>query len=162
VLCKTCCFTRLFLRSEMKQGSAFPYLSYAVARRAHIGFSLMTHCLCHERGTHFSTVPGSTPNTFKQHFVARLSSVDPSFPMHLWDRLLPQAEITLNLLWTSRLHLQLSALQAANKITDNNSHPRHPQCAITSESGHTSDTTSFTSEGAHWLPATLAPQPVSR
>jgi hypothetical protein len=46
-------------------------------------------------------------STFKEHFVAGLSSVDPSFPMHLWDRLLPQAEITLNLLRTSRLHPQL-------------------------------------------------------
>jgi hypothetical protein len=27
--------------------------------------------------------------TFKERFVARRSSVDPSFPMHLWDRLLP-------------------------------------------------------------------------
>jgi hypothetical protein len=41
--------------------------------------------------------------------VAGLSSVDPVFPLHLWDRLLPQAEITLNLLQTSRLHPQLSA-----------------------------------------------------
>jgi hypothetical protein len=47
--------------------------------------------------------------TFKEHFVAGLSSVDPYFPLHLWDRLLPQAEITLNLLRTSRLHPQLSA-----------------------------------------------------
>jgi hypothetical protein len=39
--------------------------------------------------------------TFKEHFVAGLSSVDPSFPMHLWDRLLPQAEITLTLLRAS-------------------------------------------------------------
>jgi deoxyribose-phosphate aldolase len=29
--------------------------------------------------------------TFKEHFVAGLSSVDPYFPMHLWDRLMPQA-----------------------------------------------------------------------
>jgi hypothetical protein len=28
--------------------------------------------------------------TFKEHFVAGLSSVDPTFPLHLWDRLLPQ------------------------------------------------------------------------
>jgi hypothetical protein len=42
--------------------------------------------------------------TFKEHFVAGLSSVDPTFPLHLWDRLLPQAEITSNLLRTSRLH----------------------------------------------------------
>jgi hypothetical protein len=46
--------------------------------------------------------------TFKEHFVAGLSSVDPTFPLHLWDIILPQAEITLNLLWTSRLHQQLS------------------------------------------------------
>jgi hypothetical protein len=29
--------------------------------------------------------------TFKEHFVAGLSSVDPPFHLHLWDRLLPQA-----------------------------------------------------------------------
>jgi hypothetical protein len=47
--------------------------------------------------------------TLKEHFVAGLSSVDPSFPVHLWDRMLPQAEITLNLLRISILHPQLSA-----------------------------------------------------
>jgi hypothetical protein len=57
----------------MKQGSAFPYISYAVARRARIGFSLMTHCLCHERGTRFSAVPVSTPN-----IVSRSSKSDES------------------------------------------------------------------------------------
>jgi hypothetical protein len=29
--------------------------------------------------------------TFKEHFVTGISSVDPSFPLHLWDILLPQA-----------------------------------------------------------------------
>jgi hypothetical protein len=29
--------------------------------------------------------------TFKEHFVEVLSSVDPNFTLHLWDRLLPQA-----------------------------------------------------------------------
>jgi hypothetical protein len=47
--------------------------------------------------------------TFKEHFLAGLASVDPDFPMHIWDRLLPQAEIILSLLRTSRLHPQLSA-----------------------------------------------------
>jgi hypothetical protein len=46
-------------------------------------------------------------------------------------------------------------------MTDDNSHPRLHQCAITSEGGHPSDTTSFTSEGAHWLPETLSPQLIS-
>jgi hypothetical protein len=44
-------------------------------------------------------------STFKEHFVAVLSSVDPAFPLHLWDRLLPQAEIKLNLLRILRLGL---------------------------------------------------------
>jgi hypothetical protein len=46
--------------------------------------------------------------------------------------------------------------------SDENPHSRHPRQAITTEGGHTSDTTSFTSEGAHWIPATLATQPVPR
>jgi hypothetical protein len=45
------------------------------------------------------------------------------------------------------------AQQTANEITDDNSHSKHPQYVITTEGGHTSDTTSLTSEGAHWLPA---------
>jgi hypothetical protein len=58
--------------------------------------------------------------TFKEHFVAGLSSVDPTFPLHLWDRLLPQAEITLNLLRTSRLHPQLSAAAHLHGLVDYN------------------------------------------
>jgi hypothetical protein len=40
--------------------------------------------------------------------------------MHLWDRLLPQAEITLNLLRTSRLHPQLSAAAHYHGLVDYN------------------------------------------
>ena len=36
-------------------------------------------------------------HTFKNHLKAILAGVDPSFPFHLWDRLLAQAETTLNL-----------------------------------------------------------------
>jgi hypothetical protein len=36
--------------------------------------------------------------TFKNHFIAGICSVDPTFPLKLWDKLLPQATITLNLL----------------------------------------------------------------
>jgi hypothetical protein len=36
----------------------------------------------------------------------------------LWDRLLPQAEITLNLLRTSRLHPQLSAAAHYHGLVD--------------------------------------------
>ena len=36
--------------------------------------------------------------TFKNHLITGLSSTDLDFPLHLWDHLLPQATITLNLL----------------------------------------------------------------
>jgi hypothetical protein len=46
-------------------------------------------------------------------------------------------------------NLELTHSQpAANEITDDNSHSKHPRCAITSEGGHTSDTTCITIEGA--------------
>jgi hypothetical protein len=70
---------------------------------------------CHRRNSAERAI-----RTFKEHFVAGLSSVDPSFPMHLWDRLLPQAEITLNLLRTSRLHPQLSAAAHYHGLVDYN------------------------------------------
>ena len=36
--------------------------------------------------------------TFKAHLIAGLCSTDSNFPLNLWDRLLPQAVLTLNLL----------------------------------------------------------------
>jgi hypothetical protein len=64
--------------------------------------------------------------TFKEHFVAGLSSVEPTFTLHLWDRLLPQAEITLNLLRTSRLHPQLSAAAHFHGLVDYNKTAFYP------------------------------------
>jgi hypothetical protein len=46
--------------------------------------------------------------SFKDHLIAGLCSTDKSFPMHLWDRLLPQAVITLNMLRTSRINAKIS------------------------------------------------------
>jgi hypothetical protein len=70
---------------------------------------------CHRRNAAERAI-----RTFKEHFVSGLSSVDPSFPIHLWDRLLPQVEITLNLLRTSRLHPQLSAAAHYHGLVDYN------------------------------------------
>ena len=41
--------------------------------------------------------------------IARLCTIDPQFPMHLWDRLLPQCDYTLNMLRASRINPILSA-----------------------------------------------------
>jgi hypothetical protein len=64
--------------------------------------------------------------TFKDHFIAGLCSLDPDFPLHLWDRLVPQAVITLNLLRASRFHPQLSAWAALNGNFDFNRTPLAP------------------------------------
>jgi hypothetical protein len=47
--------------------------------------------------------------SFKDHLITGLCSTAKSFPMHLWDILLPQAVITLNMLRTSRINPKLSA-----------------------------------------------------
>lgn len=47
--------------------------------------------------------------TFKNHLIAGLCSTDPNFPMHLWDRIIPQAVISLNLMRASRINPKLSA-----------------------------------------------------
>jgi hypothetical protein len=47
--------------------------------------------------------------SFKYQLIAGLCSTDKSFPMHLWDILLPQAVITLNMLRTSRINPKPSA-----------------------------------------------------
>jgi hypothetical protein len=59
---------------------------------------------CHRRNAAIRAI-----RTFKEHFVAGLASVDPDFALHLWDHILPQAEMTLNLLRRYREHPQLSA-----------------------------------------------------
>jgi hypothetical protein len=48
-------------------------------------------------------------HTFKNHFIAGLCSTNPAFPLNLWDKLLPQCLVTLNLLRRSRINPQLSA-----------------------------------------------------
>jgi hypothetical protein len=68
---------------------------------------------------HHSKASERAIRTFKEHFVAGISSVDPTFPL-LRDILLPQAEITLNLLRTSRLHPQLSAAAHFHGLVDYN------------------------------------------
>jgi hypothetical protein len=47
--------------------------------------------------------------SFKDHLITGLCSTDKAFPMHLWDRILPQAVITLNMIRTSRINPKLSA-----------------------------------------------------
>jgi hypothetical protein len=56
--------------------------------------------------------------TWKNHFVAGLCSTDPEFPLHLWDRIIEQATITLNLLGPARRNPSMSAHQMLNGTFD--------------------------------------------
>ena len=49
--------------------------------------------------------------TAKNHIKAVLAGCDESFPMHLWDRLLPQIELTCNLLRPANANPNVSAYQ---------------------------------------------------
>ena len=47
--------------------------------------------------------------TFKNHLTARIASVDATFPMNQWDKLIDQAIITLNLLHPAHINPALLA-----------------------------------------------------
>jgi hypothetical protein len=63
---------------------------------------------------------------FKNHFISGLCLVDPTFPLKLWDKLFPQATITLNLLRKSRINPCMSAYSQLNGHFDCNRTPLVP------------------------------------
>jgi hypothetical protein len=77
-------------------------------------------------GIHRRNAAERAIHTFKNHFIAGLCRVDKDFPIHLWDRLLPQALLTLNLLRGSRLNPKLSALAQLFGVFDFNCTPIAP------------------------------------
>ena len=49
--------------------------------------------------------------TFKNHFIATLCTLDHNYPLYLWERLLPQVTMTLNMLRQYQLNPELSAYE---------------------------------------------------
>ena len=64
--------------------------------------------------------------TFKSHLLSGLATCHSEFPISEWDRLLDQAEITLNLLRTSRVNPNLSAWSYIEGPYDFNAWPIAP------------------------------------
>ena len=64
--------------------------------------------------------------TFKSHFRSILAGVDKAFPPYLWDLLLPQAELTLNLLCQATLNPRISAWEYFQGPFDFNKTPLGP------------------------------------
>ena len=59
--------------------------------------------------THRSNASEQDIRTFKAHFIVILAGIDPDFPRNLWDLLLPQTELTLNLLRQATINPYRSA-----------------------------------------------------
>ena len=64
--------------------------------------------------------------TFKDHLFAGISSCNPNFRLHLWDRLLLQATLTLHLLHPSQINPGLYAEAQLNVIFEFNQTPLAP------------------------------------
>jgi hypothetical protein len=63
---------------------------------------------------------------FKNHFITGIRSTNPAFSLNLWDKLLPQCLVTLNLLRQSHINPQLSAHDHINSAFDFNRTPLVP------------------------------------
>ena len=59
---------------------------------------------CHRRN-----IAEAAIKNFKNHFISILTGTDPNFPLKLWDTLLSQTELTLNLLRQSNAAPTISA-----------------------------------------------------
>ncbi|MCX8501414.1 MAG: hypothetical protein ORO03_06955, partial [Alphaproteobacteria bacterium] len=75
---------------------------------------------------HRSNAAERAIRTAKNHLAAGWASTDDNFPMYLWDKTIPQAELTLNLLRGSRINPKLSAWEQIHGRYDFNAHPIAP------------------------------------
>jgi hypothetical protein len=115
-------------RSDADQLKAYE----AILTRAKRGTALTMHWMDNEASTtvkrlltkqfqlEYQLVPPHTHQrnaakraicTFKNHFIAGLCSADTDFPIRLWDQLIPQAKITIDLMRESRANPSISACE---------------------------------------------------
>ena len=81
---------------------------------------------CHRRN-----IAEAAIKNFKNHFISILSGIDPNFPLKLWDKLLLQTKLTLNLLRQSTAAPTISAQAHVFGNFDFNRMPLAPmRCAV--------------------------------
>ena len=80
----------------------------------------------HMTHDHRRNVAEKAIQVFKAHFISILCGTDENFPIHLWDRLLEQAEHTLNMLRPSRVVPKVSAFAYLNGEHNHNQQPFAP------------------------------------
>ena len=76
--------------------------------------------------THRRNIAERAIQTFKNHFIAILAGVDPDFPIFLWNKLVPQAVLTVNLVRPSNVAPKVSAHAYMHGHFDYNATPLAP------------------------------------
>ena len=81
---------------------------------------------CHQRNAAEVAI-----RNFKAHFLSILAGTAEDFPLQLWDKLLPQTILTLNLLWQSNVAPNISAYAYHHGSFNYNRMPLAPMgCAV--------------------------------
>jgi hypothetical protein len=112
-------FKRVLQRLDNKATGALQYFLVA----SNIDFQLAPPYV-HRRNTAERVI-----HTFNNHFIAGLFYTNPDFPLNMWDTLLPQCLVTLNLLRRSQINPQLSDQAHINGVFDFNHTPLAPRGA---------------------------------
>jgi len=76
--------------------------------------------------SHRTNIAERAVQTFKNHFISNLHGCDTTFPGAQWCRLIPQCEMTLNMLRRSRINPKLSAYTQTFGIHNYNQNPLAP------------------------------------
>ena len=80
---------------------------------------------------HHRNLAGKGIKTFKGNFQCVIYGVDDSFPLNLWERLIPQTEIQVNLMWQENATPKKYAYAYLNGPHGSNRMPLVPLgCAI--------------------------------
>jgi hypothetical protein len=77
-------------------------------------------------GVHCRNAAERAIRTLKNHLIAGFCSLDENFPLSLWDKLLPHALMSLNMLRGSRINPKLSAYAQLHGAFDFNATPLAP------------------------------------
>ena len=75
---------------------------------------------------HIQNIAEKAIRTFKAHFLEMLAGVYPDFPKYMWDNLLVQTELTINLLKQTTLNQIMSAWEYYNGAFDYSATPLGP------------------------------------
>jgi hypothetical protein len=94
--------------------------------KATIADKWKVQCLPILPDVHRCNAAKQTIQTFKPHFLAIIAGLPPTFPHYLWDLLLPQTELTLNLLHQSSVTPSMSTWEHFNGPFNYNATPFLP------------------------------------